>query len=307
MTIAIISHNYCLKHDMGEGHPERPARLNAIKDQLISSGMDFVVRQIDATPIDPSLLNLVHDDDYIASIYQKSPAEGRVWLDDDTIMIPETLEAALYAAGAAVDAVDLIASGELNTVFCSVRPPGHHAEKDKAMGFCIFNNIAIAAAYAQQHHGIERVAIVDFDVHHGNGTEHIFNNNPNVLFCSTFEHPFYPFSGHDTQKGHIINVPLDATATGDVFRSKISEHWLPALNTFKPQMLFISAGFDAHAEDDMSHVRLIDDDYLWVSRELKKVADKHCSGRIVSCLEGGYALSALGRGVVAHLNGLMGH
>ncbi len=306
MTIAIIGHKNCLRHNMGPEHPEQPARLNAIQDQLISSGMEFVVRQIDASAIDPNLLNLVHDQVYIDSLFEKSPAEGHIWLDEDTLMMPDTLEAALYAAGAAVDAVDLVAENKVKTAFCAVRPPGHHAERDRAMGFCIFNNVAIAAAYAQKKHGLSRVAIVDFDVHHGNGTEHIFNDNASVLFCSTFQHPFYPYSGHDSQREHIVNIPLQATTRGEVFRQKISEHWLPALDNFKPQMLFISAGFDAHIEDDMSHIGLTEADYLWVSRELKKVAEQHCQGRIVSCLEGGYALSALGRSVVAHLKGLMG-
>ncbi|TQV67711.1 histone deacetylase family protein [Exilibacterium tricleocarpae] len=306
MSIAIVSHPFCLRHDMGEEHPEQPARLTAIQDQLIASGLEFVAPQIDATPIAPALLSLVHEQAYIDSLYQRSPVEGHIWLDEDTLMMPHTLAAALYAAGAAVDAVDLVAGGKMKAAFCAVRPPGHHAERDKAMGFCVFNNIAIAAAYAQKHHGLQRVAIVDFDVHHGNGTEHIFNDNPDVLFCSTFEHPFYPFSGHDSCKAHIVNVPLEAAATGAAFREAVSAHWLPALERFKPEMLFISAGFDAHIEDDMSHIGLVEADYLWVSRALKKIADRYCQGRIVSCLEGGYALSALARSVVAHLKGLMG-
>ena len=306
MSIAVISHDNCLRHDMGTEHPEQPARLHAIQDQLIASGLEFVLHQVTATPIDPTLLQLVHDKTYIDSLYQRAPAEGHIWLDEDTLMMPDTLQAALAAAGAAVDAVDLVMNGKVSAAFCAVRPPGHHAEKDRAMGFCVFNNIAIAAAYARQRYRLRRVAIVDFDVHHGNGTEHIFSDEPQVLFCSTFEHPFYPFSGHNSQQAHIVNVPLTATAKSAEFRQAVSEHWLPALAAFEPEMLFISAGFDAHIEDDMSHVGLTEADYLWVSRALKKVADQHCQGRIVSSLEGGYALSALARSVVAHLKALMG-
>jgi acetoin utilization deacetylase AcuC-like enzyme len=196
---------------------------------------------------------------------------------------------------------------ELKVAFCATRPPGHHAEKKRAMGFCFFNNIAIAAAYARQHYELDRVAIVDFDVHHGNGTEDIFTNEPNVLFCSSFQHPFYPFSGTEPTSANIINTPLDATASSNEFRQVITDRWLPALNAFKPEIVFISAGFDAHAEDDMSQVRLYDNDYRWVSEQLGAVAKQHSKDRIVSVLEGGYDLSSLGRSVAAHINGLIGY
>jgi acetoin utilization deacetylase AcuC-like enzyme len=292
---------------MGEHHPESPDRLGAINNQLISSGLDFVTRQYDAIPINPDLLRLVHDPEYISHIFNSSPSEGYVEVGDDTVMNPHSLSAALHAAGAAVQAVDLVMKQELKVAFCATRPPGHHAERKRAMGFCIFNNIAIAAAYARQHYQLDRVAIVDFDVHHGNGTEDIFTNEPNILFCSSFQHPFYPFSGTEATSPNIINTPLAATASSGEFRQVVTERWLPALNAFKPEIVFISAGFDAHAEDDMSQVRLYDNDYRWVSEQLATVAKQHSQDRIVSVLEGGYDLSSLGRSVAAHINGLIGY
>jgi len=307
MTVGIISHYLCASHSMGERHPESPARLSAIKDQLIRSGLDFAIRQYEANPIDRELLALVHEPEYINFIFENSPVEGLFRIDPDTLMNPDTLKAILHAAGAAVQAVDLVMSEELTAAFCAIRPPGHHAEKNRAMGFCFFNNIAIAAAYARKQYNLNKVAILDFDVHHGNGTEDIFSGQPEVLFCSTFQHPFYPFSGTGQTPPNIINTPLDATASSDEFRQAVTDHWLPALGEFKPEMLFISAGFDAHAEDEMSHIRLYESDYRWVTDELKAVAEQHCNGRIVSVLEGGYDLSSLGRSVVAHVNGLIGN
>jgi len=307
MTVGIISHYLCASHEMGKLHPESPARLSAIKDQLIRSGLDFAIRQYEANSIEPELLSLVHDPEYINYIFDNAPAEGMFRLDPDTLMNPHTLKAILLAAGAVVQAVDLVMSKELTAAFCPVRPPGHHAEKNKAMGFCIFNNVAVAAAYARKQYNLKKVAILDFDVHHGNGTENIFADQPDVLFCSTFQHPFYPFSGTGETAPNIINTPLDSTASSEEFRQAVTQDWLPALEKFKPEMLFISAGFDAHAEDEMSHVRLYESDYRWVTDELKAIADQHCNGRIVSVLEGGYDLSSLGRSVVAHVNGLIGN
>ena len=307
MTVGIISHYLCASHEMGKLHPESPARLSAIKDQLIRSGLDFAIRQYEANSIEPELLSLVHDPEYINYVFDNAPAEGMFRLDPDTLMNPHTLKAVLLAAGAVVQAVDLVMSKELTAAFCAVRPPGHHAEKNKAMGFCIFNNIAVAAAYAREHYHLKKVAILDFDVHHGNGTENIFADQPDVLFCSTFQHPFYPFSGTGETAPNIINTPLDSTASSEEFRQAVTDNWLPALEKFKPEMLFISAGFDAHAEDEMSHVRLYESDYRWVTDELKAIADQQCNGRIVSVLEGGYDLSSLGRSVVAHVNGLIGN
>jgi len=292
---------------MGDFHPESPARLSAIQDQLIASGLEFAIRQYDAIPIKRELITLAHDPAYVDYLFEHAPNSGEFRLDPDTCMNENTLEAALLSAGAAVQAVDLVMSGELSAVFCATRPPGHHAEKDKAMGFCFFNNIAIAAAYALKHYQLARVAILDFDVHHGNGTQHIFSGNDQVLFCSTFQHPFYPFSGAESTPENIINTPLPAGANGQQFREAVNKHWLPALEKFKPELLLISAGFDAHAEDDMAQVNLHESDYRWVTDQLKSFADCYSQGRIVSTLEGGYALSALGRSVVAHLNGLLGN
>jgi acetoin utilization deacetylase AcuC-like enzyme len=307
MTIAFFSSPKCLLHDMGEVHPECPSRLRAINDQLIASGVEFVVRQHDATPINPSDLYRVHDKEYVDSILQKDLGEfetQRVWLDDDTLMMEGTLEAALYSAGAGKDAIDVVMSGSSQQAFCAVRPPGHHAERDKAMGFCVFNNIAVAAAHAIEEYGLTRIAIVDFDVHHGNGTEHIVAGNPNIKFFSSFQHPYYPFSGEPASAENIYNSPLPAGAGGAEFRDAVST-WLPIIDDFEPEMILISAGFDAHLEDDLAQMKLVESDYHWVTTELKALAQKHCEGRIVSMLEGGYALSALGRSVVSHINALI--
>jgi len=305
MTLVVLGHYRCAQHDMGDDHPESPARLHAISDQLIASGVEFVVRSVDANPVLKEHLCRVHDQSYVDDMYGKSPSEGQVWLDDDTLMMPRTLLAAQYAAGAGVDAVDLVMKGDIDQVFCAVRPPGHHAERNKAMGFCLFNNVAVAAAYALDHYQLDRVAIIDFDVHHGNGTQDIFNDDKRVLFCSSFQHPFYPLDTDITGNEHILNLPLPAGTGGDEFRAQVSEQWLSALRDFKPQLILISAGFDAHIEDDLSQLKLTESDYAWITGELKKIANESCSGKIVSVLEGGYALSALGRSVVAHIKALM--
>ncbi|MCW8878532.1 MAG: histone deacetylase family protein [Kangiellaceae bacterium] len=306
MPVCIINHSDCAKHDMGDFHPECPARLGAIQDQLIASGLDFAIRQFDATSINPELLSLAHEQDYIDFVFDNAPSSGQFTLDPDTSMNEHSLNAAMLAAGAAVNAVDKVIAGEFSAVFCATRPPGHHAERHRAMGFCIFNNIATAALYAQSKYQLKRVAILDFDVHHGNGTEEIMKDKDGILFCSTFQHPFYPFSGTEAHPSHIINTPLPSNASSTEFRNAVTKNWLPALENFKPELILISAGFDAHAEDDMSQVRLYEHDYRWVTDQIKTVADKHCNGRIVSILEGGYSLGALGRSVVAHIQGLLG-
>ncbi len=307
MTVGVISHYRCNGHEMGEYHPESPARLAAIQDQLIRSGLEYVVRQIDATPIERQYLALAHDLDYIQYIYDSSPQEGIFRLDDDTSMNVNSLEAALYSAGAAKDAVDMIMAGTLSSAFCVTRPPGHHAERDRAMGFCIFNNIAIASEYVKERYGLQRVAIVDFDVHHGNGTENIVKDKQGTLFCSSYQYPFYPFEMQESDTPPIINTPLDATTKSAEFREIIREKWLPQLHKFKPEMIFISAGFDAHIDDEMSQVSLTEADYRWITDEIKFIADQYADGRIVSVLEGGYSLGALGRCSVAHINGLIGN
>jgi acetoin utilization deacetylase AcuC-like enzyme len=291
---------------MGEHHPECPARLEAIQNRLISSGLDFVLLHHDAPLATREQLCRVHDSEFVEQIFATSPAEGHVRLDPDTGMNPHSLTAALHAAGAVVHGVDLVMSGQANSAFCCVRPPGHHAERDRAMGFCLFNNIAVGAAHALEAHGLERVAIVDFDVHHGNGTEDIFRDKPNVMFCSTFQHPFYPNTGVATDTDHIVNVPLAAGAGGSEFRAAVESHWLPKLEAFAPELVLVSAGFDAHAEDDIANLRLVERDFTWVTAEIKGIADRHAGGRIVSSLEGGYNLSALGRSVAAHISALLG-
>jgi acetoin utilization deacetylase AcuC-like enzyme len=306
MATAFISHADCTRHDMGAYHPECPARLAAIDDQLISSGIAGYLQHHEAPLATEEQLARVHPGEYIEAIRAAAPRRGIVHLDPDTAMGPGTWDAALRAAGAAVLATDLVVGGKAENAFCSVRPPGHHATRTRAMGFCIFNNVAVAALHALERHGLERVAIVDFDVHHGNGTEEIFADDPRALMVSTFQHPFYPYSGTDDRAPNMVNVPLAAGTGSQGFRDAVARQWLPALERFRPQLVLCSAGFDAHVEDDMAMLRLVDQDYAWVTREVKAVADRHAGGRIVSVLEGGYALSALGRSVVQHLRVLGG-
>jgi acetoin utilization deacetylase AcuC-like enzyme len=306
MQTAYITHPLCLKHGMGAHHPESPARIHAIEDQLIASGLLGYLQHHEAPEVTREQLLRVHEATYIDMIQASAPHEGSIAIDGDTEMNEFTYPAALRSAGAAVMAVDMVMTGQVENAFCNVRPPGHHAEKGQAMGFCFFNNICIGAAHAMAVHGLSRVAIADFDVHHGNGTEHIFSDEPRVMLCSTFQHPFYPYGGADTSNEHIVNVPLPAGAGSDKFREAVTNRWLPALEAFKPELLLISAGFDAHWEDDMSALMLVDGDYTWVSEQLKLVAAKHCRNRIVSLLEGGYELHALGRCVMAHIKVLSG-
>lgn len=306
MDTAFIAHPDCLLHDMGTMHPECPARLRAIDEQLIASGLVNFLVPMDAPKAERRHLERVHDSKYVDAIIAKSPKQGTVHLDPDTAMNPRSLDAALRAAGAAVLATDMVIEGRVRRAFCSVRPPGHHAERARAMGFCFFNNIAVAAAHALEEHGIERVVIVDFDVHHGNGTEDIFRDDDRVRMVSTFQHPFYPYSGIDGRSARMVNIPLAAYSDGKVFRAAVSQYWLPAMEEFRPQMVFISAGFDAHRDDDMAALALVEADYAWVTQEIAKVADRHAKGRIVSMLEGGYELHALGRSVATHLKVLGG-
>ena len=306
MPTAFITHADCLKHDMGAHHPERPARLTAIEDQLIASGVGQHLTRFDAPLATDEQLARVHPLEYVQAIRDAAPRSGTVHLDPDTAMNPHTLQAALRAAGAAVLAVDLVVQKKANTAFCAVRPPGHHACRARPMGFCIFNNVAVAARHAQAAHGLERVAVIDFDVHHGNGTEDIFEGDDSVLMASTFQHPFYPYSGTDSPASNMVNVPLPAGAGSREFRQAVQQEWIPALDDFRPQLVLFSAGFDAHAEDDMAMLRFGDADYGWVTEQLKNVAERHAGGRMVSMLEGGYALSALGRSAVQHIKVMAG-
>lgn len=307
MTVAFISHPDCEKHEISPNHPERPQRLAAIMDRMIASGIDGRLQHQQAPQATRDQLLRVHDSSYVDLIYANIPEQGCVWLDGDTAMNPHTVDAALRAAGAVVHGVDLVMAGDVNAAFCSIRPPGHHAERNRAMGFCIFDNIAVGAAHALSEHGLERIAIVDFDVHHGNGTEDIFRNEPRVLFCSSFQHPFYPGTGADTVSDHIINIPLPAGTGSEEYRAAVEAHWLQPLDDFRPELILFSAGFDAHAEDPLAQLELVEADYAWITAQVKRVADRHADGRIVSTLEGGYNLSALGRSVVAHIEALIGN
>ena len=291
---------------MGAHHPEQPARLTAIDDQLIASGIGQHVQRYEAPLATEEQLARVHPLKYVRAIHEIAPSAGTVHLDPDTAMNPWTLKAALRAAGAAVMATDLVLKGEVKTAFCPVRPPGHHACRTRAMGFCIFNNVAVGARHAIEAHGLERVAIVDFDVHHGNGTEDIFENDEHVLMASIFQHPFYPYSGTEDPAPNMHNVPLAAGSGSREFRAAVTRTWLPALEEFRPQLVFFSAGFDAHVEDDMAMLRFTDADYGWVTEQVADLARRHADGRIVSMLEGGYALSALGRSAVQHVGVLAG-
>ena len=304
MSVAIISHPQCLAHDMGEGHPECPARLYAINDQLISSGLRFVCPEYQCEKVSSEQLLAVHDQQYIDNLYSKAPKQGICEIDDDMHMMPETLAAAEYAAGAGIMAVDLIMQKKHRAAFCPVRPPGHHATKDETMGFCFFNNVAVAAHYAISQYGLERVAIIDFDVHHGNGTQHIVQGNPKILLCSSFQHPLYPFNGTQECAENIHNVALSASTGSAEYRQGV-EPWFDVLDDFAPQLIFISAGFDGHAADEVSSHQLFDTDYHWLTEKLVALAEKHSEGRVISLLEGGYAVNALGRTVVSHLKALL--
>lgn len=307
MAIAYISHTSCQLHDMGSYHPEQPARLSAINDRMIASGLDLALLHYDAPRAQREQLLAAHDDTHVNHIYRIAPADGSVAIDGDTSMNPHSLEAALRASGAAVLGVDLVMNGQSSQAFCAVRPPGHHAEHRRAMGFCLFNNIAVAAYHALQQHGLQCVAIVDFDVHHGNGTEDIVAGDERILFCSTFQHPFYPHSGADCQAHNVVNVPLAAGSGSTEFRTAVEQYWLPELEAFAPELILVSAGFDAHQSDPLANMNLVDEDYGWVTRMLLAQAQRSASGRIVSALEGGYDLHALARSVEAHLKGFLGN
>jgi acetoin utilization deacetylase AcuC-like enzyme len=298
---AFITHRDCHLHDMGSYHPEAPERLSAISDHLIAQGLDSYFVYHDAPLATFQQLKRVHTAAHLERLKRASPDLGIVHLDPDTAMNRHTWQAAMRAAGAGVLAVDLVLSGQAENAFCAVRPPGHHAERATAMGFCFFNNVAVAAAHALAAHNLERVAVIDFDVHHGNGTEDCFRGDQRVLMVSTFQHPFYPYSGTETPAANMVNIPLPRGTDGEEFRRVVSDLWMPRLREFQPEMLFISAGFDAHYEDEMGGLRLLEQDYAWVTGQLKDLADECAQGRIVSILEGGYSLSALARSVAAHM------
>jgi acetoin utilization deacetylase AcuC-like enzyme len=303
--VALISHAACRLHQMSPGHPEQPARVSAIAEELRARGLHDFLAHYEAPRATDEQIARVHPAAYVEYIRAKAPAAGLEALDPDTAMCPDTLEAALRAAGANVLAVDLVMSGRAGRAFCNVRPPGHHAERSRAMGFCFFNNVAVGAAHALGRHGLERVAILDFDVHLGNGTEDIFRDDGRVLLCSLYQYPLYPDMNPPTVPGHILNCPLPAGSGSEAFRAAVAERWLPALEAFAPQMILISAGFDAHASDPLAELRLTTEDYAWVTDAACAVANRHAGGRIVSTLEGGYDLPALAASAAAHVERLM--
>jgi acetoin utilization deacetylase AcuC-like enzyme len=305
MATALLTHPDCALHEMGDGHPESPQRLKSVLRHLESSGLAARLVAREAPRAQREHLERVHEPEHVERVFSTAPSRGYAYLDPDTSMNPHSLDAALRAAGAVVEATDMVLDGEVKNAFCAVRPPGHHATPDRPMGFCMFNNVAVGALHALQAHLLERVAILDFDVHHGNGTEASFHDDPRVMLCSTFQHPYYPFCGADSGNDHIINVPLPAMTGSQGFRDAVERFWIPALDRFKPQMVFVSAGFDAHRDDPLAYLKLEDEDYRWVTEKLMEVAERHAEGRVVSTLEGGYNVEALGRCVVEHVSVLM--
>jgi acetoin utilization deacetylase AcuC-like enzyme len=297
-------------HEMGPGHPECPERLDAIDDRLLSSGLDVALDRREATAAATSDIELAHGRMYVAAIRglnaelrEEIDAGGptHLQIDPDTSINIHTWTAALNAAGAAIDATDAVIAGEMENAFCAVRPPGHHACRNTAAGFCFFNNVAIAAKYALERHNLQRVAIVDFDVHHGNGTEDIVKDDDRILMVSFYQHPFYPMGWKHSHAHNLVNLPVPAYTKGKDIREMIEAAWMPRLEEFKPEMIFISAGFDAHREDDMGQLGLVESDYAWITSRIKDVARRYSKGRIVSCLEGGYVMGALSRSVEAHI------
>lgn len=306
MLGAYITHTDCLLHEMGRGHPECPERLGAISDMLFTKGLMDYLAGYEAPLASPEVIARAHEMHYVREVLASAPEQGYVQLDPDTAMNPHTAHAALRAAGAVVLATELVLNGDYPVAFCNVRPPGHHAKRAEAMGFCFFNNVAVGARHALDHFGLERVAVIDFDVHHGNGTEDIFFDDPRVLMCSSFESGLYPFCGEDPLGPNMVNIGLPSRSRGDALKEAVNTHWVPALEAFEPQLIYISAGFDGHYEDDMGNLGLLERDYEWVTRQIMGVAQRHASGRVISCLEGGYNLSALARSVSAHVRVLIG-
>jgi acetoin utilization deacetylase AcuC-like enzyme len=291
---------------MGAHHPEAPERLAAIHDHLLIKGLLDCMVPHDAPLATLEQLGRAHALRYVRDLMGASPVEGYRQVDPDTAMNPCTIRAALRAAGAAVLATDLVLGGQAPSAFCCVRPPGHHAGREAAAGFCFFNNVVVGMRHALDVHGLKRVALIDFDVHHGNGSEDILRDDDRVLMCSTFERGLYPFSGEDDAGPGVVNIGLPARSGSGAFRDAVTHRWMPALEAFAPQLIYVSAGFDGHREDDMGNLGLIEADYEWVTQQVLAVARRHCQGRVISCLEGGYALSALARSAAAHVRVLMG-
>jgi acetoin utilization deacetylase AcuC-like enzyme len=305
MSTLLFTHAACFDHDPGAYHPESPARLKAVLAGLSESEFKDVER-IDAPRAEDSHLTLCHPAQYVQAVMGTIPPAGRHALDGDTVVCPGSGEAALRAAGAVVAAVDAVVGGKARNAFCAVRPPGHHAEAGQAMGFCMFNNVVVGALHARVNHELERVAVIDFDVHHGNGTQHMFERDPNLFYASSHQWPLYPGTGAAEERGvgNIVNVPLRPYSGGDAFRAGFERQILPALDKFRPDLVMISAGFDAHEDDPLASLQLHEDDYEWVTAALLEVAETHAKGRLVSTLEGGYDLRALAASAAAHVRAL---
>ncbi|MEM7170207.1 MAG: histone deacetylase family protein [Pseudomonadota bacterium] len=307
MTTLLYSHSACSDHDPGAYHPENPGRLAAIESALEGPAFAELVRR-EAPRASLEQIGRVHPGDFAEQILAAVPAQGHAAIDGDTVMSPGSGEAALRAAGAVVAAVDAVARGEADNAFCAVRPPGHHAEPVRAMGFCLFNSVAVGALQAREVHGLERVAVFDFDVHHGNGTQAAFWHDRDLFYASTHQYPLYPGTGSASERGvsgNVLNRPLPPGAGSDMFRDAVTETILPGLRTFAPDLLIISAGFDAHEDDPLAGLAFTDEDYAWVTDQLTALAADCCDGRLVSALEGGYDHAALGRSVAAHVKALM--
>lgn len=305
MTIALIHHPNCVLHDGGELHPEQPARVTVIQSALEHYPFSLPVTFYQAPLASREQLMSVHDQRFVEWIFSISPKEGWIEIDEETWMNTHSLTAALHAAGAVPFAVDLVMKGDASIAFCNIRPPGHHAERDKAMGFCIFNNVAIGVMHALIEYNLKRIVIIDFDVHHGNGTQNIFQHDNRVMYCSSFEHPFYPGYDSELDNEHILSVPLHAGTTSEVFREKVQAAWFDKIAAFQPQLIFFSAGFDAHANDPLADIQLKDEDYVWLTSHIAKIAKVHCEGRMISVLEGGYNLETLTRCVPLHINAMI--
>jgi len=307
MTTLLLTHPACLEHDTGYGHPERADRLRAIESALEAERFHYLVRE-QAPLADLAVIERLHPKAYVEMVQASIPARDHKWLDPDTVVSPGSWQAALRATGAAIQAVDEVMAGNADNAFCAVRPPGHHAEPSRAMGFCLFNTVAVAALHARAAHGANRVAVVDFDVHHGNGTQAAFWSDKDLFYGSTHQMPLFPGTGaiDETGVGNIFNAPLKPGDDGDDFRAAFEQRILPALDAFAPDMLLVSAGFDAHVRDPLAQLRLVEADFAWVTGKLLEAAAKHCGGRLVSTLEGGYDLDALASSTAIHVETLMG-
>ena len=306
MTTLLFAHESSALHDTGEGHPERPDRIRAVMDALSNEAFDKLARR-EAPSVDLTDLDRVHPDGYVERLLAAVPGDGLARIDPDTVISPQSGEAALRASGAIVAAVDAVVAGDATNAFCAVRPPGHHAEPGRSMGFCLFNNIAVGALHARAAHGLDKIAVVDFDVHHGNGTQAVFESDPGLLFASSHQYPYYPGTGavSETGVGNIFNVPLASGSGSAEFRAGMADRILPALRAFRPELILVSAGFDAHSRDPLASLLLSEDDFSWITHELCAIAGELCGSRLVATLEGGYDLEALSASVAVHVHQLM--